>query len=182
MRTRGNRSRLEQPLARRLLIPTMLVAIVLGLTGDAAASHTGLLFGAPTRIKVTMAEYSFTPATITVKAGAPLDLILENKGSIAHTFMVYRKPKTEHKGTSAWWEYALANTYLQNIGEIMVHDRGVFVVSGTSVAEVSLEPGQKVTVTFTPSRKGAFEFGCHLATGGGGSHYKAGMKGTLVVK
>jgi uncharacterized cupredoxin-like copper-binding protein len=50
------------------------------------------------------------------------------------------------------------------------------------IAEVALEPGKKVTLTFTPTRKGTFEIACQLSTGGGGSHAKAGMVGTLVVK
>jgi uncharacterized cupredoxin-like copper-binding protein len=67
-------------------------------------------------------------------------------------------------------------------GEILVHRRGEFVVSATRIAEVAVEPGKKVTLTFTPTRKGTFEIACQLSTGGGGSHAKAGMVGTLVVK
>jgi uncharacterized cupredoxin-like copper-binding protein len=50
------------------------------------------------------------------------------------------------------------------------------------IVEVAVEPGKKVTLTSTPTRKGTFEIGCQLSTRGGGSHAKAGMVGTLVVK
>jgi uncharacterized cupredoxin-like copper-binding protein len=156
--------------------------LVFGWAGQATASHTGLLFGAPVRVGVTMTEYKFSPQTITVEAGTPVDLILENKGLISHVFMVYPRPKSAPKGTGAWWDYVLANTYLRDMGEVMVHARDEFVVAGTRLSEVAVGPGKKVTLTFTPTRKGTFEIGCHLATGGGGSHYTAGMKGVLVVK
>lgn len=111
-----------------------------------------------------------------------LDIVLENKGSIAHTFMVYPKPANPPKGTRDWYEYVLRTTYFQDMGEIMIHRRGEFIVSGTRIAEVAVEPGKKVTLTFTPTRKGTFEITCQLSTGGGGSHAQAGMVGTLIVK
>lgn len=159
-----------------------MVVLLFGLADHTSASHTGLLFGAPARVTVTMTEYKFSPQTIVVEAGTPVDVVLENKGLLSHVFMVYPKPKTAPKGVGAWADYVLANTYFRDMGEAMVHVRGEFVVAGTRLSEIGLEPGKKVTLTFTPTRKGTFEIGCHLATGGGGSHYAAGMKGTLVVK
>lgn len=155
---------------------------VLALTGQAAATHTGLLFGAPSRVVVVMTEYRFTPSTITVEAGTPVDIVLENKGIISHSFMVYSKPKSILKGVREWHEYAMARTYIQDVGEILVHRRGQFAVAGTSISEVALEPGERITLTFTPKRKGRFEIGCHLRAGAGESHYNAGMKGLLIVK
>lgn len=164
--------------------------VVLGIIGifaavfaqRAAASHTGLAFGAPVRISVTIGEYFFKPAKITVEAGTPVDIVLENKGILSHVFMAYPPPKTRPKGVGDWYEYVLARTYFQDMGEIMVHVRGEFIVSGTRIAEVAVETGKKVTLTFTPTKKGTFEIACQLSTAGGGSHAKAGMIGTLVVK
>ncbi len=167
---------------RLLLLGGITAVLVFGRADQTRASHTGLLFGAPARITVTMTEYKFSPQTITVEAGTPVDVVLENKGLLTHVFMVYPQPKTALKGVGAWWDYVLANTYFRDMGEVMVHVRGEFVVAGTRLSEIGVEPGKRVTLTFTPTRKGTFEIGCHLATGGGGSHYTAGMKGTLVVK
>jgi uncharacterized cupredoxin-like copper-binding protein len=167
---------------RPLLISALLGMLAAVCAGPAAASHTGLLFGAPARVNVEMGEWFFKPAKITVEAGVAVDIVLENKGSISHTFMVYPKPPTPPKGAPHWYEYVLRTTYFQDTGEILVHRRGEFVVSATRIAEVAVEPGKKVTLTFTPTRKGTFEIGCQLSTGGGGSHAKAGMVGTLIVK
>lgn len=167
---------------RRLMVRwTAAVVLVFGLAGGAAASHTGLLFGASARVPITMSEYKFEPAVITVEAGKSVDLVLENKGIIAHVFMVYPEPKKSLKGAGEWWDYVLANTYLKDMGEILVHSRYEFVVAGTRISEVGVEPGKKVTLTFTPGRKGTFEVGCHL-TAGAASHYAAGMKAKLIVK
>ncbi|MDR7521443.1 MAG: hypothetical protein QN168_03155 [Armatimonadota bacterium] len=167
---------------QRLVIWAMVAGAILGLTGQAAASHTGLLFGASSRVTIAMREWAFAPAVVTVESGTAVDLVLENTGSVSHVFMVYPKPQAPPKGVGAWYDYVLARTYLQDMGEILVHRRGDLVVTGTRIAEVGVEPGKRVTLTFTPTRRGTFEIGCHLATGGGGSHYQAGMKGTLVVK
>jgi len=131
---------------------------------------------------VTVSEYKFTPAAITIEAGVAVDIVLENKGILAHYFSVYPKPVAPLKCIGDWHEYLLAKTYLQDMGEILIHQRNAdFYAVGGSVTEVGVETGKKVTLTFIPTKKGTFEFGCHLYTGGA-SHYTAGMKGTLVVK
>lgn len=168
-------------MTRVLLMIAALGLMTLATAGPAAATHTGLLFGASSRVVITMSEYRFSPATITIPAGESVDFVLDNKGIVGHVFMVYPRPKAPYKSAGDWWEYVLAKTYLRNMGEILVHTRGQFAVSSTSVAEVAVDPGKTVTLTFTPARKGTFEFACLLSTGGG-SHYTAGMKGRLIVR
>ena len=68
--------------------------LVVGFTGSAAASHTGLLYGAPNRVTITMTEYKFIPNTITIQAGEAVDVVLEYKGVLPHVFMVYPKPRS----------------------------------------------------------------------------------------
>ncbi len=157
-------------------------ALCIGSVPAAFASHTGLLFGAPSRAVVTLSEYKFTPSTITVEAGGAVDLVLENKGTLSHYFSIYPKPAAPFKSSGDWHEYLLAKTYLQDMGEILIHQRNAdFYAVGGLVTEVGVDPGKKVTLTFTPTQRGTFEFGCHLSTGGA-SHYTAGMKGVLIVK
>ncbi len=167
---------------RRLIAVVTLISVVLAWTGHAAASHKGWYFGSGgPRIMIAMSEYKFTPSMITLEAGNPVDITLENKGLLAHVFMVYTKPtKPFPSSASDRWEYVLANTYLQGAGEIMVYSRDEYIVAGTSISEITLEPGKKATLTFIPSKKGTFEFGCLLTSGP--DHYKVGMVGTLTVK
>lgn len=169
-----------------MMIRSALVLAVLTLTLGvtvlpAAASHTGLLFGASRRVVVTMSEWKFEPSTITIAADESVDLVLQNTGMQSHVFMAYPAPKTPYKGATDWWDYVLEKTYLQGMGEILVHRKNDFAMSGTRVAEVAVNPGMTVTLTFTPVKKGRFEIGCHLPTGGT-SHYTAGMKGQLIVR
>jgi uncharacterized cupredoxin-like copper-binding protein len=168
---------------RRLGVLVMVLGAVLVWTGGAAASHTGWYFGSGgPRITITISEFKFTPAMITLEAGKPVDIILENKGIQGHVFMVYTKPtKPFPSNAGDRWEYVLANTYLQGMGEIMIYSRNEFIVAGTSISEITLDPGKKATLTFVPSKKGTFEFGC-LLSGGNVDHYKAGMIGALIVK
>ena len=112
-----------------LMIVTL--ALLVASSGDrAAASHTGLLFGATSRAVITMSEWKFSPSTITLTAGESIDLVLENKGTQSHVFMAYPAPKTRYKGAGDWWAYVLQRTYFQDMGEILVHSRGMFAVSG----------------------------------------------------
>lgn len=168
---------------RVLSLSLLVSALLLGSIQEVSASHTGLLFGAPNRIVVTLSEYKFIPATITIEAGSAVDLVLENKGSLGHYFSVYPKPAAPFKSVGDWHQYLLAKTYLQDMGEILVHQRGAdFYATSGRVTEVGMEPGKKVTLTFTATKKGTFEIGCHLSTGSTATHYSAGMKGVLVVK
>lgn len=43
--------------------------------------------------------------------------------------------------------------------------------------ETEVQVGRSAVITFTPKKKGTFEYGCHVE-----GHYEAGMKGTLTVK
>ncbi|HXF81872.1 MAG TPA: plastocyanin/azurin family copper-binding protein [bacterium] len=130
---------------------------------------------------IALTEWKFEPAALTISAGESVDFVLQNTGTQAHVFMVYPAPTTPYKSANDWWTYVLERTYFQGMGEILIHRKYDFVVSGTRVAEVAVEPGKTVTLTFTPVKKGRFEIGCHLPTGGT-SHYTAGMKGALTVK
>ncbi len=151
----------------------VLILAVTGVLLTTVAMITGASPKAQ-RLIVTMNEYQFTPKTITVQAGAPVELTLVNKGKIEHEFSVYTPPKSAPED---WDEFEIANTYFTGMGEVGVAFRGQGAVAGTHLFEVKLERGKSATIEFTPTNKGTFEMACHIK-----GHYEAGMKGVLVVK
>jgi uncharacterized cupredoxin-like copper-binding protein len=67
--------------AKRVLKLTV-VGLVVSL---AAAVYAG---AAVQKVTVVAKEFSYTPSKITVKAGQPVQLVLDNKGVIEHDFVV----------------------------------------------------------------------------------------------
>jgi uncharacterized cupredoxin-like copper-binding protein len=60
-----------------------VVAAAVTLTG--AALHAG---AAAQKVTVVAKEFAYTPNRIVVKAGQPVQLVLENKGVIEHDFVI----------------------------------------------------------------------------------------------
>jgi len=149
---------------------------ILGIIGLLAVALAPGATAAPKarKVSMTMTEFKFTPQTITLQAGVPVELILVNKGTVEHEFMVYVPPKAP---PDDWDEYVMVNTFFQRMGEVAVEFAGRGAVASTSMFEVELQKGRSATIIFTPNRKGTFEIGCHVE-----GHYEGGMKGTLIVK
>ncbi|MCS7171879.1 MAG: cupredoxin domain-containing protein [Armatimonadetes bacterium] len=62
---------------------------VVGILGAVLGVWTALHAGAaPQRIRVEAKEFSYTPNRIPVKAGQPVELLMENKGVIEHDFVL----------------------------------------------------------------------------------------------
>ncbi|TMI70309.1 MAG: hypothetical protein E6H05_13790 [Bacillati bacterium ANGP1] len=163
----------------------ILGILLVCLPGRVLASHTGWLFATGNRIVITMTTYprQFTPNAVTLEAGKVVDLVLENKGTGTHIFMVYPPPQTPPKGSQGWWEYVMANTYFQDMGEVLVHGkRDESYVAATRLFEVGVEAGKTITITFIPAKKGTFEMASHLLAGEPGGDYERGMKGAFIVK
>src|SRR3970040_552967 len=153
---------------KRLAILGVIAGLVAALTTVATAAAKAQ------KVTVTMTDFKFTPKSVTVRAGVPVELTLVNKGAVEHEFMVYASPKA---APDDWDEYVMDNTYFKDMGEVEVVFRNQGAVASTRMFEVELEKGKGATVLFTPSKKGTFEIGCHVE-----GHYEAGMKGTFVVK
>src|SRR3972149_5190633 len=144
--------------------------VVLGVIGVlVAALTTGAVAAAKAQVvTITMSDFKFTPKTITLQVGTPVELTLSNKGSVEHEFMVYVAPKA---APDDWDEYVMDSTYFKDMGEIEVVFRGQGAVASTRMFEVGLEKGKRAGIEFTPTKKGTFEVGCHVE-----GHYEAGMK------
>ncbi len=153
---------------RALVIAVAAVLVVFfayGITAGAAKEQ---------KVTITMTDFKFTPAMITLQSGVPAEIVLVNKGVVEHEFMVYKTPAGKIKD---WDEYIMPNTYFKGLGEVEGEFEGIGAVAGTSIFEVEVMKGKTAELKFTPTRKGTFEMGCHVE-----GHYEAGMKGVLVVK
>ena len=152
---------------RQLILAISLGVLMVAMTSVSSASPQ------PQRVKIVLTEYWFTPNTLAVRGGVPVELVLVNKGKMQHEVQFYAVPKTLPHD---WDEYASANTLFRGMGEIKVAYEGVGAVASTAMFEIAIEPGKTATVLFTPTQKGVFEIGCHQA-----GHYEAGMKGKFIV-
>jgi uncharacterized cupredoxin-like copper-binding protein len=150
---------------------------VLGLTASGAAP-AGAAAGGQV-VELQMKEFSFLPATVTLKAGVATELRLVNRGVVEHEFMVY-DPKGLHAAgmqPDRMHRELEARSYFRGVA-VQVSGRAKMVERmGKDVVMVTLAPGQQVVLRFTPRRKGTFEIGCHTP-----GHYEAGMKGRWVVR
>jgi nitrosocyanin len=67
---------------KRWLVAGVSVAVV-------ALAGVGLYAGAAAqKVSVVAKEFTYTPNRLTVKAGQPVQLVLENKGVIEHDFVI----------------------------------------------------------------------------------------------
>ena len=119
-------------------------------------------------INVTMTEFAFSPATITLAPGEKVTFKLKNSGVVEHDFMAGREA-TPGKGYALDWIAKAVD------GTRPPH---------THAGEAAMGEGVRVTadwmLTLTvvvPQEKGEYEFGCFVP-----GHYEAGMKGRLIVQ
>jgi plastocyanin len=107
---------------------------------------------ASSTINVEFTEFHYTPDTFTIPAGQEITLNGTNNGAVVHEFIIMKL------GTSVGDDFGpedAPNIYWQ----------------------VSVDPGQKKTVTFTaPADAGEYQVFC-----GTKGHYAAGMIGKLIV-
>lgn len=154
-------------MARSPVVCAVIVAIL-------AATSLAVAAEKEQKVTITLTEFKFTPAKVTLRAGVPAEIVLVNKGKVEHEFMVYDVPKGK---VSDWDEYIMDTTYFKDIGEVEGEFGGIGAVAGTRIFEVEVKPGRRAELKFTPKKTGTFEIGCHVE-----GHYEGGMKGTLVVK
>ncbi len=148
-------------------------AVVLSAALALAGAVTAPAGAAKQKVTIVMTEYKFTPSSITLRAGTPVELKLVNRGEQKHEFMVYPpKPGADREELEKWGH---GNSYFKDV-ELKVEGGGLEVV-GTNIFEVEVEPGKSAELKFTPKRAGTFEMACLIE-----GHYEKGQKGTLVVR
>ncbi len=126
------------------------VLILAACGGSGGGSNSG---GGSTSITVSMKEFAFDPANVTVPASANVNLTLTNNGSVQHTWVVMKQGS---KVSGSFTDADKANIFFSQ----------------------AVDPGKTVTTTFTaPSQPGDYQIVCDIS-----GHFEAGMQGTLTVK
>lgn len=125
-----------------LVLTIMVMSIVLSACGSKSVT-----------LDVDMKDFTFTPADLTVPAGAEVTVNLVNSGTVEHEMVIMLLGK---EATAPFDDDDEGNIYW----------------------EAELEPGMEETVTFTaPSEPGTYQLVCGTPT-----HLELGMVGTLTVK
>lgn len=113
----------------------------------------------PQAVKLTADEFAFTPNTVTLTAGQPVQLTIVNTGKVAHDLKS---------------SLPIANLTYQHANN-PVDEQAANIKGG--VLDVDFDPGTTAQVTFTPTKAGTYTFKCDVP-----GHAQLGMTGTFVVQ
>ncbi|HKX18960.1 MAG TPA: hypothetical protein VJT33_13190 [bacterium] len=148
------------PLATALLIATAALPAVGAVRAQA--------------VTLVLHDYAFGSKTITLRAGTPVRLILDNEGTRDHEFQVYAAPKVS---PADWNAYVMSHTYFKDMGEIDIALPGRAEIGTTTLFKVHLAPGTRAVVWFTPRARGRFEMASHDP-----GRAEESLRGTVVVE
>lgn len=115
-----------------------------------------------TRTPVTVTEFAFTPAEITVTVGQRAAVQLQNRGTTLHDWTIDAIPAQDIAASGA--------QHSSQAGH------GIAPV-GTGPLHVAADQGKTAEVSFTPTRAGEYAFYCSVP-----GHREAGMQGKLTVR
>lgn len=108
----------------------------------------------PRTLRIEMTEFAFTPAVVSVSKGRSVQLLIVNRGQIAHQF---------------------ETDYLRTATTRVIGETFYLEVNGLDI--LRMQPGNWARVQFTPHRSGRYSFACTIE-----GHREAGMKGYLEVR
>ena len=131
----------------------ILAICMLGACGSAASSTATIQ-----KFTVTAREFVFDPLELDVTSGQPVEITLQNQGTMEHDFSIQ--------------EIDLAGAPTATGAMDMHH-----MMSGMPKLHVAAAAGSQGTLTFTPMKAGQYQFYCTVA-----GHKEAGMVGVLTVK
>lgn len=112
-----------------------------------------------TKVSVTMSEFAFEPASISVTAGKPVEITLVNEGAIEHDFAIEVIPAEDVSTEGSMSGHDMSDQH----AEFDVH-------TATGSGETSV-------LRFTPTQPGTYKIICSVP-----GHLDAGMTGELIVK
>ena len=111
-------------------------------------------------ITLELTDFAFGPSSVTIPAGQPVKITLENKGLVEHDFVIEKIDASMES--------------MQDNGSEMHHMEG-----GASEAAVhaAVQAGGTSTLEITVAKPGTYQFFCSVP-----GHKEAGMIGELIVK
>ena len=112
-----------------------------------------------TEITVELKDFSYGPSSITIPAGQPVTLTINNTGLVEHDFVVEKINVTDVIADDSGSEHHM-------------HDMG----SSAYDLHASTGPGQTNVLQFTALEPGTYKIFCSV-----GGHIEAGMTGELIV-
>ena len=137
-----------------LLLATAVMLTACGAKTEATNSKEEL--------SLTATDIAFDTTRLEVKAGEMVEVTLHNEGVLEHDFSIMEIPHT-------------GDVMAEESESGMEHDMSS--LSMEPEIHVAAPVGESLSVAFTPSTPGEYEFFCTVA-----GHKEAGMVGTLVVK
>ena len=185
---------------RMTILSGALVMLLAACGGAAVPADTGELV-------IDLTEFEFDPSNIELVVGQEVTFVLANQGEKDHEFMIGRDVNTD-PGYPNGFEHdffettdpvvdpmdALAGMDDKDMGNEEMSDTTMGDMSDEEMEEmeegdehaghtgfmVVREPGQRATITFTPTADsvGEWQIGCFEEDG---AHWDDGMQGTLTV-
>lgn len=174
----------------------LLASCLLALSSPVWASPPTYDFGQPapaakaTRsVEVVMADMTFTPKSIEIKAGDTVRFVLVNKGQLLHEFNLggaamharHQQEMLQMQQSGMLTPTAMKKPSGSMDHAAMGHGAMAGMQHGSSMQHddpnsVLVEPGKTAELTWTFSKAGHLEFACNIP-----GHYQAGMVGKLNV-
>jgi uncharacterized cupredoxin-like copper-binding protein len=137
----------------RKMFFVLILAILLTGCAGAGASQAG------TEIMVEATDFAYNPVSITVPAGQPITLTLNNKGAVEHDFVVDKINVTDVEASDT------GPAAHHQMGDMPEYDLHFFAKAGDTAV-----------LNFTALEPGTYEVFCSIE-----GHKEAGMIGKLIV-
>ncbi len=138
---------------RRLAAALGILVLLLAALVPAVALADG-----PQQVSLTAKEFAYTPNTVNLTVGQPVQLTITNAGTVDHDIK------------SSIPIANLAYQQADNDKDEQAEN------SANGVFDVDFNAGHSSQITFTPTKAGTYDFACDEP-----GHTEAGMKGTFVV-
>ena len=136
-----------------------------------------------TTIEVTMTDYAYKPARITVPAGEPVTLQFTNEGTVEHYFVVGDSIASTQESfrQNLFSGVSITKTkHTEGQGEEREEEHEEEEGGHENVFELPPDGSGSMTFTLPASKAGTYTIACFETTGGK-KHYQMGMEGTLTV-